>query len=276
MGVLGNRNAPKEKPVYTEKKIQKLLRNYFMSPGAIKYRIENLNVYDWESDSISVTRSGYVYECEIKISKADFNNDKKKVKKHQILEGTYKPRREGMPYPMRPNYFYYVVPEGMITKDDLPEYAGLMYVNETWPYVHIEVPAPQIHKDKIDEEKLKLKDKFYYNYISWKYKAESDYEDTIEDLRKQLRETKFDDEGNHYKYNIAEANKWVKVLEQQIELGEQKCDSYYDMYQQERRYGSYMEDFMLSKGISKEEIRQKAKEFRLGYDKDEWPKLRPL
>lgn len=263
MGVIGRKN--KEKPVYTEKYIQKLLREWFMTPTSVKYRIENLKVYDWESDSLSVTMSGYVYECEIKISRADFKNDKKKTRKHQILEGTYVPKRENAPYPMRPNYFLYAVPEGLITKEELPPYAGLIYVNDIFPYVHVEVQPPKLHPNKIDEEKLKLKDKFYYNYISWKQKAESEYEKTIEDLRKQLHESKYDEEGNYHKYTLAEANKWVKVLKQQLEIAEQKCNSYYDMYLQERRRNSYLEHYMIEKGCTREEISEKRREFMKEY-----------
>ena len=123
----------------------------------------------------------------------------------------------------------------------------------------------KLHPDKIDEEKLKLKDKFYYNYINWKLKAESEYEKTIEDLGKQLHESKYDEEGNYHKYTLAEANKWVKVLKQQLEIAEQKCNSYYDMYLQERRRNSYFEHYMIEKGCTKEEISEKRREFMKEY-----------
>ena len=265
---MGNRNAPKEKPVYTEKSIQKRLRMHFMSPGAIKYRIENLSVYSWESDSLSVTRSGYAYECEIKITKADFNNDKKKVRKHQILEGTYVPKNPKKPYPARPNYFLYVVPEGLITKEDLPPYAGLIYINEIWPYVHVEVQPPKIHGEKIDEEALKFKDKFYYNYIAWKYKAETEYEETINNLRRELHESKYDEDGNYHKLSLAEANQKVKLLEDDVARLEKHCDEYYKMYTMQRNIVNHTWKFMTSKGIDKEEIRKDYHEYVAQYDEN--------
>lgn len=46
----------------------------------------NLFVYHWESDYIAITKNGYVYEVEIKISRADFLNDfKHKEEKHLLL-----------------------------------------------------------------------------------------------------------------------------------------------------------------------------------------------
>ena len=69
MGTLGTRINPeceKETPVYSEELIQKVLRGGgALSFNSIKYRAENLNIYAWESDSLAVTKSGYVYECQL-------------------------------------------------------------------------------------------------------------------------------------------------------------------------------------------------------------------
>lgn len=77
----------KEDIKYSEESIQRALRYFFLSPSSVKYFTENLNVYNWESDVLKITRSGYAYEFEIKISRADFKNDfKHKKKKHTLLE----------------------------------------------------------------------------------------------------------------------------------------------------------------------------------------------
>lgn len=64
MGMLCTRINPgceKETPVYSEELIQKVLRTGgVLSFNSIKYRAENLNIYAWESDSLAVTKSGYV------------------------------------------------------------------------------------------------------------------------------------------------------------------------------------------------------------------------
>lgn len=265
MGVRGDRNNPGKKPVYTERKIQQILRAHFMSPNSMKYRIENLNVYSWESDSLSITKSGYVYECEIKISRADFFNDKKKERKHQILEGTYTPGRWEKTYPMRPNYFYYVVPEGLVKPEEIPPYSGLIYITEVYPYVSIEVPAPKIHGDKADETALKLQDKFYYNYITWKEKAEQEYQATIDSLREQLHESKYDDEGNFHKYNLAEANEKIKRLEALIKVEEGMADKYKNLFFMESSLTDELQRFLMEKGVTREEIKERKRIFRENY-----------
>ena len=162
MGSIGNRNkTDKEEIKWSEKLIQQQLRYSFLSPSSVKYFTENLNVYDWESDVLKITKSGYAYEFEIKISRGDFKNDfKHKKKKHLLLEN--KENNSKMP-----NYFYYVVPEGLVTEDEVPEYAGLIYVyatiigNSRVYYQFQEIKAaPKLHTNKIDENNLKLIDKF--------------------------------------------------------------------------------------------------------------------
>ena len=71
---------------FTEEYIQKKLDGFF-AESTKKYVLENLYVFSWESDKLIETRSGLIYEFEIKVSKADFKNDFKKKDKHVILEG---------------------------------------------------------------------------------------------------------------------------------------------------------------------------------------------
>ena len=262
MGVRGDRNNPGKKTVYTERKIQQILRNHFMSPNSMKYRIENLSVYAWESDSLSITKSGYVYECEIKISRADFFNDKKKERKHQILEGTYVLKEYEKAYPMRPNYFYYVVPEGLVKPEEIPPYSGLIYITEVYPYVSIKVAAPKIHGDKADEVALNLQDKFYYNYITWKEKAEEEYQNTIDRLREQLHESKYDEEGNFHKYNLSEANEKIKRLEALVKVEEGMTEKYKNLFYKEMDLTDGLQRLLMEKGVSKEEIKKYKSKLR--------------
>ena len=168
------------KTKHTEKTIQNLLESRFDS-GNIKYVVSNLYLFrhNWETDFLVVQRnSGYCYEIEIKISRSDFFNDFKKVGKHSIMrEGTYPVKKYkyrfdkelnknisehyyiDTEWKFRPNKFYYCVPEGLISKGDVPEYAGLMYANE---FGVTTIKEPKfIHREKLDLEKP-LCDKFYY------------------------------------------------------------------------------------------------------------------
>ena len=186
---------------WSEELIQQQLRYSFLSPNSVKYFTENLNVYDWESDVLKITKSGYAYEFEIKISRGDFKNDfKHKKKKHLLLEN--KENKAKMP-----NYFYYVVPEDLITEDEVPEYAGLIYIYGTVlgsgrPYYSFSEikKAPKLHAEKMNVEKLNLVDKFYYNYIHWKHKHEKD----IIEYKEHLDKMKLF-EGKTYKYTLPDA-----------------------------------------------------------------------
>ena len=75
MSSIGNRNkTDKEDMKWSEELIQQQLRYNFLSPSSVKYFTENINVYDWESDVLKITKSGYAYEFEIKISRGDFKS----------------------------------------------------------------------------------------------------------------------------------------------------------------------------------------------------------
>lgn len=152
------------------------------------YKLSNSYVFDWESDFFSVSKTGYCYEVEIKISRSDFIADFKKLNKHAL----FKDRKKGIiiirgdesrvsigrdqnnnwiyatatridyrePIKCIPNRFYYACPEGLLNIEDIPDYAGLIYVRE--PYCcDIIKEAPLLHKEKHDLTR-KLLGKFYY------------------------------------------------------------------------------------------------------------------
>lgn len=198
----------------TEDKIQKRLSSFF-APNSVKYDIDNLYIFFWESDKLLETKSGYLYEFEIKISRSDFKADFKKKEKHLILEGkekympsfldyydTFKSQcptikdwekmcEERYPYHLtkyhkRPNYFYYAVPEGMIDKEEIPEYAGLIYVGEECGFSIIK-KAPCLHKEKYSDLDLNLAEKFYYATLRWREKC-LDWEKAYNATKTQLNE----------------------------------------------------------------------------------------
>lgn len=108
-----------------------------------------------ECDVISVSKSDYIYEWEIKISRsdfrADFNKDKHKLmlernctKSRMIKEGNTKVK--DILY-LTCNYFNFVVPTGLVTIEEVPEYAGLIYMDESLNF-NIIKKAPLLHKEK--------------------------------------------------------------------------------------------------------------------------------
>src|SRR5574344_2298284 len=109
---------------FSEKSICEKLSGQFLSSP--KYLLNNLYIYQWESDYLGITKSDYAYEIEVKISVQDFKNDfKNKKDKHLLLENCRSKQN-----PPCPNYFYYATPIDLIKVEDLPDYAGLIYVND--------------------------------------------------------------------------------------------------------------------------------------------------
>ena len=106
----------------TERDIQRVLYGYRANIAAAPIMVPNIYLWPWESDLIYISRSNYTTEFEIKLTHADFMNDtRSRVKKmrQRALEAKEK---------NCPAEFYYVCPEGIIKPEEVPDYAGLMYV----------------------------------------------------------------------------------------------------------------------------------------------------
>lgn len=252
---------------FTEEYIQKKLDGFF-AESTKKYVLENLYVFRWESDKLIETKSGLIYEFEIKVSKSDYKNDfKNKEDKHVILEGsqeflpTYNEVREkyGDDYSKyyrtssykKPNYFYYAVPEGLVDVSEIPPYAGLIYVvpdnsigkdgKYVWNAFYVVKQAPKLHSNKYTDEELKLGEKFYYNMLSWKNK----YRD---ERKKQLLS-----EGQEQKMTYAELldkyekakreNKaWKAIVDQNAKSYENLNDIVYENNRVIRAYRDKMKE----------------------------------
>lgn len=108
-----------------------------------------------ECDVISISKSNYIYEYEIKVSRSDFRADFNKDKHKLMLErkGTktrmIKENNEKVKDTLylTCNYFNFVVPTGLVTIDEVPEYAGLIYMDENLNF-EIVKKAPLLHKEK--------------------------------------------------------------------------------------------------------------------------------
>ena len=117
------------------------------SPISTRVKISGLQ----ECDVLSVSKSDYIYEYEIKISRADYKRDFIKEKHSNIINENYtKTVKKELMY-LLPNYFTYVVPSGLITIDELPVYAGLIYFNDDMTFDLIKKPI-LIHKTKANVE----------------------------------------------------------------------------------------------------------------------------
>lgn len=147
------------------------------------YRVSNVYFFGGgygETDFLVVQKSGLIFDIEIKISRSDFFADFKKKIKHDKLS---KPQ-DGTD---KPNKFYYAVPKGLVTVNEIPEYAGLLYIDGN--HIYEAKPAPILHKNKL-EFRNRLADKFYYSYREFLAYKEFDgvgqLKKEISDLKKSL------------------------------------------------------------------------------------------
>jgi len=125
-------------------------------------------------DLLCVRKSGYIDEIEIKISRSDFTADfKKTVKLKQganlwplIKRLKHDAMQEGL---LKCNRFSFLVPESLIDKIDVPDYAGLYVMKEDLfrPYVTEVKKSKLFHKNKItDSEMISLGKKMAYRYCA--------------------------------------------------------------------------------------------------------------
>lgn len=134
----------------------------------------------WECDVFELSKSNFYTEYEIKLSRADFKADRYKTErtwgfddgyqmiernKHQCLSNRIK---------TGPNRFYFVVPPGIVTLADIPEWAG--YIEAEWlngkrqfpVYIRTIKQAPRLHKEKLPETiRSHLLRTFYHRYQWW-------------------------------------------------------------------------------------------------------------
>ena len=245
----------------TEQKIQRILNRFMAAP---KYRVDGLFVFPWESDKLLWTKAGYIHEFEIKISRSDYQNDfKHKADKHLLLNSKLKQPSESLKqelldsllkheskrypgitkeqvhtYPTDtkvPNYFYYAVPDGMLQPDEVPPYAGLIYITtEKYPKYHRDDPdkwyhdikivrkAPQLHKTKYTDAELNLSEKFYYNMKTWQHNYREQVEKSL--MYRQRLQDELKRKGIDKSY--LELADQLKEVERRAEFAESMISTY--------------------------------------------------
>jgi len=104
-----------------------------------------------EADLISITRAHLVHEVEIKTSVSDFRREfETKEDKHEILQaGGVKDYPYGGTY-YYSNYFWFAAPDGLLSVDDVPDYAGLITVASERS-LSVKRSAPRLHTEKLSD-----------------------------------------------------------------------------------------------------------------------------
>lgn len=133
----------------------------------------------WECDVFEVTAAGFFREYEVKLTLADFRRDQLKarnvwemadshlrelaaVEKHKLLAAGD---------PRAPHRFWFVTPSGLLEKESLPAFAGLIEIEDSgaceprhyrWRSVERR-PAPVLHDHRLSPRTLEhAKSVIYY------------------------------------------------------------------------------------------------------------------
>jgi hypothetical protein len=114
--------------------------------------VPNSQVLGRESDVVSVTTADMLVEFEIKISRADFQRDRKKAR-HLHLKAKLDANDPwlGVAFNYTPAYFYYVVPINMIRESEVAHYAGLIEISIDERAVFVTKRAPRLHDGKVSD-----------------------------------------------------------------------------------------------------------------------------
>lgn len=152
-----------------------------------RYEVMIPNCYitaDNEADFFGIRKSGFCDEFEIKITRSDFKADaKKRVWYRQGTHEDFNWKEKGLDFPpytkpkhealveglLPPNYFWYVMPRDLCSVEEIPEHAGLIYVNDDRRSNLSVIKAPKrLHKNKLSiEDRYRHARKAQYRY--WDY-----------------------------------------------------------------------------------------------------------
>lgn len=122
--------------------------------------IDGKRVYDEETKSYKQVGTGKRIKSKITMSSKEIEyylKDKLNVEYKEISTNIIFKKL------IVPNKFFYICPKGIIPKEEVPEYAGLYYIDENNRMTEIK-RTPFIHKEQLNLDKVLL-DKFYWKSI---------------------------------------------------------------------------------------------------------------
>jgi hypothetical protein len=144
--------------------------------GTSQLVLPNFTPAAWfECDVFSVSKSGYMHEHEIKMSVADFRRDAEKADYfYERVDGRFAKQRKATKHERLlqadvrgPSCFWFVVPDGLIGKSDVPRWAGLKVVRDQghWCSVRVVKMAPRLHNAQVSAKVIEQAETACY----WRY-----------------------------------------------------------------------------------------------------------
>lgn len=138
------------KPKMTEAMMQYALYQY----GHLKPLYPNIHYGCNEWDGLHISNAGYLTCYEIKLSRSDFKADFKKDRHYLLTERLEEhPEKMFLKLGLLPKHVYYVCHGFKITEEDVPDYAGLLLVDERG-FTRKVKDAPVLWKKKVTSEQI--------------------------------------------------------------------------------------------------------------------------
>lgn len=111
----------------------------------------------YECDAYIVTPSGYAEEYEIKLSRSDFFADSSKEHGFALPRGGHRYECKGVTKhahlehgdPEGPSRFWFVLSRGIVSMDEVPAWAGVVFVEKGVGRLTQERKAPRLHREKV-------------------------------------------------------------------------------------------------------------------------------
>lgn len=158
----------------SEQKVQKKLSRKLIKKSH-KCVVPNPTFFGAESDLVSVTKSDFVIEYEIKTSRQNFRSE---MRAYEMVGGSYGKDAEYKSYSWSkrkkhrwmkkksegkhsgsisvPNRFYLVCPKGMVEESEIPDLWGLYEIRSGDDYLSVlkDKQAKKIHSEKADKSMM--------------------------------------------------------------------------------------------------------------------------
>ena len=147
---------------------QRGLRSFYRT--RYQLMVPNAHWYENELDLACVRQSGYLDEFEIKLSRSDFKADFNKTSRYRSADGSSNwKRKPGNKHEMLqagdafPNFFYFVLKEGIATPEEIPKQYGLIWITDTG--INVGREATRLHRRKLSvEQQLYFAKKLYHRW----------------------------------------------------------------------------------------------------------------
>lgn len=163
MGIRGFRHNQTSDRLMTAKDISRFWCYWGMQDRNANIIVPNIYFGSCEADVLELTPAGYLHEYEIKISRSDLFGDAQKVVKgnyHRTEDGLWRRERiskhQELQNGARVNTFNFVVPTGLISTEECPSWAGLIYASWYGDRIMFnQVKNPKrLSKEKLGTEKV--------------------------------------------------------------------------------------------------------------------------